>query len=139
MANFPFELVSPERLLISEPADEVRVPGTEGEFTVLAGHAPLISSLRPGIVVVIAGGATRRLFVRAGIAEVTPDRGLTILAEEAVPAEEVDAAKLDGEIEDAGKDLAAATGEETRRRAQEMLDRLRELKAAIAGGQITTH
>jgi F-type H+-transporting ATPase subunit epsilon len=139
MPTFPFELVSPERLLISEPADEVRVPGTEGEFTVLPGHAPIISSLRPGIVTVIAGGTTRRLFVRSGLAENTPERGLTILAEEALPAEELDAAKLDQEIQDATENLADATGPETKRRAQEMLDRLRELKAAIASGQVATH
>jgi F-type H+-transporting ATPase subunit epsilon len=139
MATFPFELVSPERLLISEPADEVRVPGTEGEFTVLAGHAPIISSLRPGIVTVIAGGTARRLFVRSGLAENTPERGLTILAEQALPAEEIDAAKLDQEIQDATEDLADATSDEAKRRAQEMLDRLRELKAAIGSGQVATH
>jgi F-type H+-transporting ATPase subunit epsilon len=139
MATFPFELVSPERLLISEPADEVRVPGTEGEFTVLPGHAPIISSLRPGIVTVIAGGTTRRLFVRSGIAENTPERGLTILAEQALPAEDIDAAKLDQDIQNATEDLADATSDEARRRAQEMLDHLRELKAAIGSGQIATH
>jgi len=139
MATFPFEFVSPERLLMSEPVDEVRVPGTEGQFTVLAGHAPVVSSLRPGMVVVIAGGTTRRLFVRSGIAEVTPERGLTILAASAIPAEEIDAARLDQEIRDAEEDLADATGEENRRRAEEMLAHLRELKGALANGQLVTH
>ena len=139
MATFPFEFVSPEKLLISEPVDEVRVPGTEGEFTVLAGHAPVVSSLKPGMVVVIAGTATRRLFVRSGIAETTPEGGLTILAASAIPAEEIDAARLDREIRDAEEDLADAAGEDTRRRAEEMLAHLRELKAAIASGQVATH
>jgi F-type H+-transporting ATPase subunit epsilon len=139
MATFPFEFVSPEKLLISEPVDEVRVPGTEGEFTVLAGHAPVVSSLKPGLVVVIAGTSTRRLFVRSGIAENTPEGGLTILAASAIPAEEIDGARLDQEIRDAEEDLADAAGEDTRRRAEEMLAHLRELKAAIASGQVATH
>lgn len=139
MATFPFEFVSPERLLMSEPVDEVRVPGSEGEFTVLAGHAPVVSSLKPGMVVVIADGTTRRLFVRGGIAEVTPDRGLTILAASAIPAEEIDLARLDQEIRNAEEDVADATGDDTRRRAEEMLEHLRELRAAVASGQVTTH
>lgn len=132
MATFTFELVSPERLLFAGDVEDVIVPGTEGEFTVLKDHAPLMSTLKPGIVTIGETGAKRtQLFVRGGFADVNP-AGLTILAETAIPLAELDAAKIDAEIKDAGDDLAAATGDETRRRAQEKLDQLRELKAAIA-------
>jgi F-type H+-transporting ATPase subunit epsilon len=101
----------------------------------MAGHAPFVSTLRPGVVDVIAGGNTRRLLVRGGIAEVTPERGLTILAAAAVPVEELDAARLDQEIRDADEALAKASTDEGRRRAQEMLTRLRELRAGGASVQ----
>jgi len=140
MASFPFELVSPERLLISEPADEVIVPGLDGEFTVLAGHAPFVSVLKPGVVIVHAAGATQRLFVRGGLAEITPEKGLTILAELAMPIEEVDATRLESEIRNASEDVADATQDEPRRRAQEKLDRLRELRDALGhSGSTSTH
>jgi F-type H+-transporting ATPase subunit epsilon len=139
MATFPFELVSPERLLVSEQVEEVVAPGTEGEFGVLAGHAPFLSTLKPGIVTVkLPGGALRKLFVRGGFAEVNAS-GLTILAEQAIPLEDLDAAHIDAEIRDAETDVADATGEEARHRAQQQLDRLRELKAALASGAAATH
>ena len=81
MATFPFELVSPEKLLISTEVEQVVVPGTEGDFAVLKDHAPFMSTLRPGVVVVTeASTEVQRLFVRGGFADVSP-RGLTILAE----------------------------------------------------------
>ena len=139
MATFPFELVSPERLLVSEQVEEVVAPGTEGEFGVLAGHAPFLTTLKPGIVTVkLPGGRVHRLFVRGGFAEVNPS-GLTILAEQAIPLEDLDPAHIDAEIRDAETDVADATGEGTRRRAQEQLDRLRELKAALATDAATHH
>src|SRR3954447_5548388 len=89
MATFPFELVSPEKLLISAEVQQVDVPGIEGDFAVLKDHAPFMSTLRPGVVVVTeATGTQQRLFVRGGFADVSP-RGLTILAEQAVPVEDV--------------------------------------------------
>ena len=78
-----FELVSPERLLLSAQVDMVVVPGTEGEFGVLAGHAPLVSTLRPGVISVHDEKTIQRIFVRGGFAEVTA-AGLTVLAEEAI-------------------------------------------------------
>ena len=131
MASFAFELVSPERLLFGSDVESVVVPGTEGEFTVLRDHAPLMSTLKPGVVTVIEAGAKEtRLFVRGGFADVAPT-GLTILAESAVPLEQLDAAKLDAEIQNAREDVSDAADDESRRLAQEKLDQLNELRAAL--------
>ena len=131
MASFLFELVSPEKLLFAGEVESVVVPGTEGEFTVLKDHAPLMSTLKPGIVTVEETASKRsRLFVRGGFADVAPT-GLTILAEMAVPVEQLDAAKIDAEIRDAQEDVSDAPSDETRRLAQEKLDQLSELRAAL--------
>jgi F-type H+-transporting ATPase subunit epsilon len=126
-----FELVSPEKLLFSGDVDSVVVPGSEGEFTVLAGHAPFMSTMRPGVVAIAeTAGKSQRLFVRGGFADVAP-MGLTILAEKAIPLDELDAAKLDADIKDAEEDVADATTDDARRAASEKRDQLRELKAAL--------
>jgi F-type H+-transporting ATPase subunit epsilon len=139
MAAFSFELVSPERLLISEEVEAVIVPGTEGEFTVMAGHAPFISTLKPGIVTVEGGTAgKRRFFVRGGFAEVTPEKGLTLLAEEAVPFEELDSKRLAAEITAAESDVASASGEDMKRKAGERLAQLINLRDAL-GSTVTAH
>ena len=94
-----FELVTPERLLLSEMVEMVVVPGTEGNFGVLPGHAPLISSIRPGMIDVYEGQTiTRRIFVVSGIAEVTAER-CTVLADEALPPEELDRGGLEAELQ----------------------------------------
>jgi F-type H+-transporting ATPase subunit epsilon len=129
MASFAFELVSPERLLISGQADEVTAAGVEGEFTVLAQHAPFLTVLKPSIVTVKSGGNTQRLYVRGGFAEVNPD-GLTILADFAVPVEELTAAVFAKETEIAEVALGHAHSDEAKRRAQERLAWLNDLKAA---------
>src|SRR5437763_12188511 len=93
-----FELVSPERLIVSAEVEMVVVPGTEGNFGVLPGHAPLISTIRPGTIDIYHGGAvSERIFVVGGIAEVTPER-CTVLAEEAMPPEALDRGALDQEL-----------------------------------------
>jgi F-type H+-transporting ATPase subunit epsilon len=126
-----FDLVSPERLLMSEDVNHVVVPGSEGDFGVLANHAPAISTLRPGAIVVIRDGKeTDRIFVRGGFAEVTPT-GLTVLAEEAIHFDDLDAAKLETEIRNAGEDVADAKDDAARARAQAALDRLGQVKAAM--------
>jgi F-type H+-transporting ATPase subunit epsilon len=131
MAAFHFDLVSPEKLLFSGSVESVIVPGTEGEFTVLKDHAPLMAMLKPGIVTVEETAAKKaRLFVRAGFADVS-NGGLTILAEQAIPVEELDAAKIDADIKDAEEDVADAETDEGRRLAREKLDQLREVKAAL--------
>jgi F-type H+-transporting ATPase subunit epsilon len=94
-----FELVTPERLLLSEMVEMVVVPGTEGNFGVLPGHAPLISSIRPGMIDVYEGETiTRRIFVVSGIAEVTAER-CTVLADEALPPEELDRGGIEAELQ----------------------------------------
>ena len=93
MATFHFELVSPEKLLFSGEVDQVDVPGAEGDFGVLAGHAPLVSLVRPGILTVYSGGNAQKIVVHGGFAEVSP-KGLTVLADMAAAAEDVDHAAL---------------------------------------------
>lgn len=131
MDTFPFEFVTPESLLFEGEVEDVVVPGTEGEFTVLKNHAPLMSTLRPGIVDVGESQSNRRkVFVRGGFADVSPN-GLTILAEFAVPIDELDSARIDAEIKDAEEDYEDAEGDEPKRLAKEKLDRLVELKAVL--------
>src|SRR3546814_801108 len=102
------ELVSPERLLLSEEVDMVVVPGEGGDFGVLVRHAPLISTLRPGVIKVHNGGSvTEQIFVAGGFAEVTPSR-CTVLAEEALPVGEIDRAKAEQRLSDAKDDLLDA-------------------------------
>lgn len=132
MASFPFELVSPERLLFTGEVESVVVPGSEGELTVMKDHAPLMTTLKPGIVTVNeTTGRSQRLFVRGGFADVAPT-GLTILAESSVPLEQLDGAKLDAEIRDAQDDVTDASTDEGRRLATEKLNQLQELRGALA-------
>ncbi|WP_395666264.1 F0F1 ATP synthase subunit epsilon [Methylocella sp.] len=131
MPEFHFELVSPERHVFAGDVESVVVPGSEGQFTVLKDHAPFMTTLRPGVVDIGAGAAGRqRYFVRGGFADVSP-AGLTILAERAVPLDELDAAKLDQDIKDAEDDIADATAESARQAASERRDQLVELKIAL--------
>jgi len=126
-----FDLVSPERLLMSAEVEMVTVPGVEGDFGVLVNHAPVISTLRPGVLTVQRQGAEpERIFVRGGFAEVNLE-GLTVLAEEAMPLAELDGAKLDQRVKDAEEDVADAKDDGTRQKAQERLDRLKELRVAL--------
>ncbi len=108
-----FELVSPARLLVSEPVDMVVVPGSEGDFGAMHRHAPLITAVRTGVIRVYEGDQVRqRIFVAGGFAEVTPAR-CTVLAEEAVPVDEIDRAAVEAELKDLREDLSAA-GMQTR-------------------------
>ena len=116
-----FELVSPERLLLSRAVEMVVVPGVEGDFGVLAGHAPLISTVRPGIIEVHEDGKmTERIFVAGGFAEVNAER-CTVLAEVAMPVGEIDRARVEQEIRDLQDDLAAAKTDDDRDAAQAKL------------------
>jgi F-type H+-transporting ATPase subunit epsilon len=131
MAAFHFELVSPERLIYSGEVEQVVVPGSEGEFAVLSGHAPMMATLRPGVIDVMEGRDRQtRLFVRGGFADVTPT-GLTILAEQAVPLAELDAAQIDVQLRAAEEHLEDAQSDETRQAAAMRLDQLRDLKSAL--------
>lgn len=107
-----FELVSPEELLLSQAVDMVVVPGGDGDFGVLPRHAPMISTVRPGLISVYETrqAVSQRLFVAGGFAEVTPER-CTVLATEAQPLEEIDRAATEQELRDAREDLADAKTE----------------------------
>ncbi len=107
-----FELVSPERLLKSEPVEMVVVPGAEGDFGVLPGHSLLIATVRPGVIDIHEGGQVREsIFVAGGFAEVSPER-CTVLAEEAVPVADIDKAAAEKRLEDAKAALRDAGSEE---------------------------
>lgn len=109
-----FELVSPERLLLSEAVEMVVVPGEEGDFGVLPQHAPMISMVRPGVIRVHDGGQERdRIFVAGGFAEVTPMR-CTVLAEQAVPVADIDKSKVESDLRDAREDLSDAKSDDDR-------------------------
>jgi F-type H+-transporting ATPase subunit epsilon len=113
-----FELVSPERLLVSEPVEMVVVPGVEGDFGVLPGHAPLVSTVRPGIIAVFEGGrVVQRIFVARGFAEVTGER-CTVLAEQAMPVADIDRAAVETELRDAREDLSEAKNDAERARLE---------------------
>jgi F-type H+-transporting ATPase subunit epsilon len=118
-----FDLVSPERLLLSEPIDQVIVPGVEGDFAALPEHSNLISLIRPGVLYVYKGGsnaAPERIFVGGGFAEVTA-AGCTVLAEQAVPVAEIDRALAEKAIADAREDVEDAKDEVSRAVAQNVL------------------
>jgi F-type H+-transporting ATPase subunit epsilon len=130
---FKFELVSPERLLVSAQVEQVVVPGSEGEMTVLAHHAPVLTTLRPGLLDIgfPGSGEHQRYFVRGGFAEISP-AGLTVLAETAIDLVELDAAQLAQAVKDAEEDVADATDNAMRDRAQTKLDHLRQVQAALS-------
>lgn len=112
--TFEFELVSPEKLLVSQPAEMVVVPGAEGDFGVLPRHAPFLSTVRPGVIAIYKGNAVdEKIFVAGGFAEVTETR-LTVLAQEAVPLAKLDRAAVEKEIADLTEDLGLAKDEAAR-------------------------
>ncbi len=128
------ELVSPERELASRQVKEVVVPGIEGEFVAMPDHAPLLSTLRPGVLAIheISGQETR-YFVRGGYAEMANNQ-LIVLAERAIPLKELDAAEIEKEIRWAEEDLEDARDDEERRKLTERLDFLKQLKQALELG-----
>lgn len=128
-----FELVSPEKLLISEQVDMVVVPGEEGDFGVLYQHAPFISAVRPGVIRVHNGGrVTEQIFVSGGFAEVTPAR-CTVLAEQAVAVAEIDRGDAEQQLRDAREDLADAKDEHERGLAERQIAVAEAMIAAASG------
>lgn len=133
MAAFHFELVSPEKLLFSGDVESVVAPGSEGQFTVLKDHAPVMTTLKSGVVTVAGGdGKVEKLFVRGGFADVSAG-GFTILAEQALALAEIDLAKVDADLKDAREDLADAKTDEARRAAADKIGQLQEMRSAVAG------
>lgn len=131
MATFQFDFVGPERTLYSGQVEAVQLPGTEGDMTVLAGHAPVLTSLKVGVITVNESGhGGRRIYVQGGFADIGPT-GVTVLAERAAPIEEVNPAMIDREIE--ATELARDATEDLEKR--EVLNgqivQLRDAKAAL--------
>jgi F-type H+-transporting ATPase subunit epsilon len=111
MATFHFDLVSPEKLAFSGEVDQVDIPGLEGDFGVLAGHAPVIAAMRPGILTIFAGGKKEKIIVVGGLAEVS-DRGLTVLTDVATSLEELDRTQLADAIAEMQAKLSEKEGSE---------------------------
>ncbi|WP_201839534.1 F0F1 ATP synthase subunit epsilon [Microvirga zambiensis] len=131
MATFNFELVSPERVLFSGEVDAVVLPATEGDMTVLAGHSPVMTTLKTGFLVVTSTpGNGRRVLVRGGFADVNQN-GLTVLAERALPEEELTQDILDQEILTAEMHWDATNEPAARQAAESAIAQLREAKAAL--------
>jgi F-type H+-transporting ATPase subunit epsilon len=131
MATFHFDLVAPEKLLFAGAVAQVDLPGSEGDLGVLAGHAPLVTTLRPGVIVVHRESGDMRIVVNGGFAEVGPS-GLTVLADMAVPVEEFDLGVLAGEIKDTEEDVADSTDGWQRDKLARRLEQLKALQAALA-------
>jgi F-type H+-transporting ATPase subunit epsilon len=130
MATFHFDLVSPEKLLFSGDVTQVDLPGSEGDLGVLAEHAPLVTTLRPGILVIYDEGGPQRVVVNGGFAEVGP-AGLTVLADMAVPVDEFDVEVLAGTIKDTEEDVADEKEAWKRDKLAHKLDQLKALQAAL--------
>ena len=129
-----FELVSPEKLLLSEKVEMVVVPGADGDFGILPRHAPLISSLRTGVIAVYRQNRrdiSERIFVDGGFAEVTPER-CTVLAEQAVPVGEIDRTSTEQQLKDAREDLSDATSEAERKVLERQVARYEGMLQAVA-------
>ena len=133
MAQLRFELVTPEKLLRSEDVHMVVVPGAEGDFGVLAGHAPFMSTIRPGAISVFKadGAPPERIFIDGGFAEVN-EKGLNILAESATPVSDVDPALVDRDLADAREDVRLAKSPVEADIAEKQVERLAALKQALA-------
>jgi F-type H+-transporting ATPase subunit epsilon len=130
MATFRFELVSPERLVYAGEVSQVDVPGEEGEFGILAGHAPYIATLKPGLLTIYGDGEPQRIVVRGGLAEIG-STGLTVLAEQAVPLAEIDTAMIAQAIKDTEEDIADADNDMARDKARSRLEQLQTLRSAL--------
>jgi len=128
---FKFELVSPERLLVSEEVQSVVIPGAEGEMTVLAKHAPVMTTIKPGVVTVkSANGQEERYVVFGGFADILPS-GCTLLAESATAVKDIDRADLARRIQEAREDAADAKDDEAKTRAEAFLAQLTTLEGAL--------
>jgi F-type H+-transporting ATPase subunit epsilon len=129
MATFHFDLVSPERLAFSGDVDQVDIPGVEGDFGVLAGHAPVVAAIRPGIITVFSGGKQEKIIVLGGLAEMS-DKGLTVLAEVAVSLQDLDKAVFDDTVTGMEAKLAEIKGSELDR-AIERLDHFKSIQQQL--------
>ena len=129
MATFHFDLVSPEKLAFSGEVDQVDIPGVEGDFGVLAGHAPVVAAIRPGILTVTKSGTKEKIIVLGGLAEVS-EKGLTVLADVATSIEELDRARFAETISEMEAKLAEKDGFELDH-AVERLDHFRTVQQQV--------
>jgi len=136
MATFHFDLVSPARLLLSEEVTQVDVPGVEGDFGVLAGHAPVVATLKPGVMTVYASGGTQRFVVFGGFAEVSPS-GMTVLAEVATPAAEVDRMAITTRIRELEESRNKLARDAKHDRTSEKIEHFRALERMLPHGAVT--
>ena len=127
--TFHFDLVSPEKLAFSGEVDQVDVPGVEGDFGVLAGHAPVVAAIRPGILTVTTGGAHQKIIVLGGLAEVS-DKGLTVLADVATSIKDLDREAFASQISEMEAKLAEKEGSELDR-AIERLDHFKSIESQL--------
>ena len=127
-ATFKFELVSPERVLLSGDAQEVILSGTEGDFTVLAGHAPVISTLMPGVIHATMPDSKKAIYIKGGFAEVTPT-SLAVLVESAFITDEADPRHIDDELDAVQKALDEADDDEARAHLDRAIAALKALKS----------
>jgi F-type H+-transporting ATPase subunit epsilon len=130
MATFHFDLVSPEAIAFSGDVDQVDVPGTEGDFGVLAGHSPMVATIRPGVLMVKAGGKEMRIVVLGGLAEISAE-GLTVLADVANSVEEFDRGLLARQIEQLEKDISATEPGDALDRLISRLDHFKTVQLQI--------
>jgi len=130
MATFHFDLVSPEKLAFSGEVDQVDVPGAEGDFGVLAGHAPIVAVIRPGILTVTTGGSRQKIIVLGGLAEMS-EKGLTVLADVATSLEELDRAQFAASISEMESKLAEKDGSELDREI-ERLDHFKSIQSELS-------
>ena len=130
MSTFKANLVSPEKLLFSDEVDQVDLPGIEGDFGVLAGHAPIVAALRPGIIVIRTADTLQRFVVLGGLAEFSSEE-LTILADTASPVEEFDVADLTARIDQMQDNLAKISVGEELDRAIEQLDHYKSIHISL--------
>jgi F-type H+-transporting ATPase subunit epsilon len=130
MATFHFDLVSPEKLAFSGDVDQVDVPGVEGDFGVLAGHAPIVAVIRPGILTVTSGGTQQKIIVLGGLAEMS-EKGLTVLADVATSLEELDRARFADQISEMQAKLTEKEGSELDREL-ERLDHFKSIQSELS-------
>ena len=130
MATFHFDLVSPEKLAFSGEVDQVDVPGVEGDFGVLAGHAPVVAVIRPGILTITTGGVHQKIIVLGGLAEMS-EKGLTVLADVATSTQELDRALFAETISEMESKLAEKEGSELDH-AIERLDQFKSIQQEVS-------
>ncbi len=129
--TFKFELVTPESIMLSMDVEQVLVPGSEGDFTVFEGHAPVITTLRPGVIHVTSSEGIKGIFVHSGFAEVTSE-SLIVLAERAFMTDEIDPRQLKSDLDAAEKALEEGGDDEALRHIYRAIEELKALRGEAA-------